>query len=195
MTFVEDPLATRMATPRRTPGRPVSNGYVTTVKTLFTGQFPISNRPVDGLTDLRIYPPPSPSLSCLVGRDPCGHGRTATERKNQVYTAPLVPGPSCAVSVRYARTRSFAGAGLHVSCPGLRFGVRIWNIPLQAGESFHRKALEKPATHCEESGGVRRHATGAWRERASHRLGLACWLGLCWGWACGFCVAAGLSAG
>ena len=71
MTFVEDPLATRMATPRRTPGRPVSNGYVTTVKTLFTGQFPISNRPVDGLTDLRIYPPPSPSLSCLVGRDPC----------------------------------------------------------------------------------------------------------------------------
>ena len=28
MTFVEDPLATPMATPRRTPGWPVSNGYV-----------------------------------------------------------------------------------------------------------------------------------------------------------------------
>ena len=36
MTFVEDPLATPMATPRRTPGLAVSNGYVTTVKSLFT---------------------------------------------------------------------------------------------------------------------------------------------------------------
>ena len=36
MTFVEDPLATPMATPRRTPGWPVSNGCVTAVKTIFT---------------------------------------------------------------------------------------------------------------------------------------------------------------
>ena len=53
MTFVGDPLAT----PRRTPGWPVSNGCVTAVKTLFT---PISHK---YSTDLRIYgftplPPP-----------------------------------------------------------------------------------------------------------------------------------------
>ena len=58
MTFVGDPPAT----PRRTPGWPVSNGCVTAVKTLFT---PISHK---YSTDLRIYgftdlPPSLPLFS------------------------------------------------------------------------------------------------------------------------------------
>ncbi len=59
MTFVGDPLAT----PRRTPGWPVSNGCVTAVKTPYSHLFPISNRPIYGFTDVTDLPPSLPLLS------------------------------------------------------------------------------------------------------------------------------------